>query len=94
MHTLAAHGLYIHSIPGRLRLELPALLGNPSLAGRLEDSLAQTRGFKSVHASPLTGRILVHYDQRQVSATQVMLTLQASDCLPNCHHCAGPRAAN
>jgi len=51
----------IHALPGRIRLELPTLQGNPGLAAFLEDRLGLTKGIGSVRANPRSGRILIVY---------------------------------
>src|SRR5262245_54402804 len=43
----------------RLRLEIAALLGNPDLARRIEDSVAQRAGVVRVLANPASGRVLI-----------------------------------
>jgi hypothetical protein len=51
-----------HALPGRIRLKLDALRGNPSLADEVERAVATLRGMCDVEANPVTGSLLMHYD--------------------------------
>lgn len=49
-------------IAGRQRWDVAAVLGNAGTAQRLESELARSEGIKSVHANPVTGRLLIVHD--------------------------------
>jgi heavy-metal-associated domain-containing protein len=51
-----------HAIPGRIRLKIRALRADPALASRLEDLLVGAAGVRRAEANPVTGSLLVHYD--------------------------------
>jgi Heavy metal associated domain 2 len=53
-----------HAIPGRIRLKIEGLRANPGLAQRLEERLSGTAGVRHVEASPVTGSLLIRYDEQ------------------------------
>jgi Ca2+-transporting ATPase len=48
--------------PGRLRIAIPALYRSQSLQGRIETDLSTREHIHEVHASPLTGKVLILFD--------------------------------
>jgi heavy-metal-associated domain-containing protein len=54
----------VHSLPGRVRVKLPRLKGNASLAGEVERTLAALEGVCHVETSTTTGSVLVLYEPR------------------------------
>jgi len=54
----------IHALPGRVRVRLPRLKGNASLAGEVERTLTALAGIHHVEASTTTGSVLVLYEPR------------------------------
>jgi len=67
---------YIHHIPGRLRVRLPALKANAAAGLDLERTLTQVGGVTAVDINPLTGSVLVHYDCSTETATRLIRTLK------------------
>src|SRR5262249_8659251 len=63
----AAHGIHVaHAIPGRVRLRIDRLKGEPSFARQLETRFARIPGVSRVEASPVTGSVvLVHEHGRR-----------------------------
>ena len=53
----------VHRLPGRLRLHLPGLARRPRLAGELAGGLAALPGVRRVVANPVSGRVLIQFDQ-------------------------------
>jgi len=51
-------------IAGRVRWEMPQLMGNPDLCDAIDDILRREQGVKEVSASALTGRVLLVFDSR------------------------------
>lgn len=51
-----------HFLPGRIRLKMPTLRGNPAEAEALAHALRTLPGFKSMEISTLTGSVLIRYD--------------------------------
>jgi hypothetical protein len=52
----------VHALPGRVRLKLPQIKGNPELARNAQKKLAGVPGIMQVKANPVTGSVLVLYD--------------------------------
>ncbi|MFH8898008.1 ATP-binding cassette domain-containing protein [Streptomyces coeruleorubidus] len=50
-------------VPGRQRWEVDLLRGRPASARLTETSLLEAPGIEEVHASPVTGRVLVRHDR-------------------------------
>ena len=49
----------VSQAPGRVRLRLRALRGQPQLAGQLAEALAAVEGIRQVEANPTTGSVLI-----------------------------------
>jgi heavy-metal-associated domain-containing protein len=54
----------VHFLPGRVRVKLPRLKGNTSLAGEVERTLTALQGIRHVETSTMTGSVLVLYEPR------------------------------
>jgi len=80
--VVAAHGLYIHSLPGRLRVEVPHIKGSSRELKRLEGSLRSVTGVADVEGSTLTGRMLVKYDRSHLNEDQVLNLMMSARDLP------------
>jgi hypothetical protein len=52
----------LSDVPGRLRVRVPGLRGDPLRALEEETQLGQVPGVRHVHANALTGSVLVDYD--------------------------------
>lgn len=66
---------YIHHIPGRLRVRVGALKGNPCAAHKVATMLREVEGVGQVEANTLTGSVLIHYDHQTTSGTQLLALL-------------------
>ena len=58
----------IHFLPGRVRVKLPRLKGNASLAGEVERTLTALQGIHHVETSTTTGSVLVLYEPHLLAA--------------------------
>jgi len=58
----------IHILPGRVRVRLPRLKGNASLAGEVERTLTALAGVHHVETSTTTGSVLVLYEPHILEA--------------------------
>jgi hypothetical protein len=70
-------------IPGRQRWDIGIVLASPRVAEFLEDMLQKAPGVVTVHANPITGRLLVHHDTaltsqniKQLVPKAVLLSIQ------------------
>jgi Heavy metal associated domain 2 len=59
----------VHALPGRVRLRVAKVKGNPALARQAQGKLAKVPGIRQVEANPGTGSLLVHFDQDQLLST-------------------------
>ena len=59
--------------PGRARLRLNELRGQPQLAGQLEASLAAVAGVTEVHARATTGSVLIRFDAGRYASLKSLL---------------------
>jgi hypothetical protein len=57
-----------HLIAGRVRFYAPSLQGKKEKARMVEDRLGTIEGVKEISASPLTGSILIHFDESILQA--------------------------
>ncbi len=62
---------YVHHLPGRLRLKLPALKRNAAYAQALQTSLSTVPGVLAVRANTLTGSLLISYDPVRVDGASL-----------------------
>lgn len=60
------------SLPGRMRLYMPAVSQQPELAAQMEAQLEGTGAVHQVTMQPLTGSVLILYDESQVQAPVVL----------------------
>ena len=56
------------SLPGRMRLYMPAVSQQPELAAQMKVQLEGTGAVHQVTMQPLTGSVLILYDESQVQA--------------------------
>ncbi len=68
----------VHALPGRVRLKVARLRGNPALARQAQEKLAQVPGIKRVEAKADTGSLLVHYDLDDLFSTASLEMLSAT----------------
>lgn len=52
----------VHALPGRVRLKVAKVKGNPALARQAQEKLIKVPGIQQVEATPGTGSLLIHYD--------------------------------
>ena len=60
------------SLPGRMRLYMPAVSQQPELAAQMKTQLEGTGAVHQVTVQPLTGSVLILYDESQVQAPVVL----------------------
>jgi len=64
-----------HVMPGRVRLKVDKVKGNPAFAKKAQDRLAKVPGIKQVEAKPLTGSVLIYYDAAALLASGALAAL-------------------
>lgn len=65
----------VHFLPGRVRLKVAALKGNPDRARQLSAAFAAVPGVSRIECAPLTGSALIHYDIRRIVETDAAQSL-------------------
>ena len=68
----------VHALPGRVRLKVAKVKGNPALARQAQEKLAKVPGIKQVEAKPGTGSLLIHYNEEQLFSLASMEILSAT----------------
>ncbi len=66
----------VHALPGRVRLRIGKVKGNPTLARRAENQLAKVPGIKQVETATTTGSLLIHYNLEELCAETSLVTLE------------------
>jgi len=72
---------YLHMLDGRLRVKVAEVKGSPAVATLVETELSEVPGITRVSANPLTGNVLVLYDQELVGVGEIMEALRAGGYL-------------
>jgi hypothetical protein len=76
---------YVHHVPGRLRVQIPALKKNVSKARQLELYLNGMHGVLKSEVSIVTGSIVIKYDGGLVSSTTILNSLHDEGFIRNVH---------
>jgi hypothetical protein len=63
---------YVHHTPGRLRVRIPSIRGNPRRAKRVQELFENVEGIDQVTLNELTGSLVVHYDADQMGSDAVL----------------------
>lgn len=70
----------VHFLPGRVRLKVAAIKGNPRGAEHMRAAFAQVPGVQGIDYNTLTGSVLIRYDVERLrqpdAAAQLRTTLQ------------------
>ena len=66
---------YFHNVPGRLRVKIPILKGNPTRIGAVEDLLLSLPGMQGVRTNALTCSVVVNYDPDLVDPHRILRLL-------------------
>jgi hypothetical protein len=75
---MTAEGIQVvHALPGRVRLKVAGVKGNPGLAGKVRKKLAAVPGIRQVEANPVTGNVLIHYDHAAIQTAEALEPLAA-----------------
>lgn len=63
---------YIHNVPGRLRIKIPTIKGNPSKIQEVQDVLKKLEGVENAVANHLTGSVIAYYDPMTVDHEKIL----------------------
>jgi hypothetical protein len=67
--------LYVHHVPGRLRVKLCHLKGNREAGLRVCQHVRALAGVNEAVSNPATGSVIVHYDRRRISISEIWQAL-------------------
>lgn len=67
---------YVHHVPGRLRIKIPAVKKNVNVGNKLKKSLSTMPGIATVDFNLATGSLLINYNPKAVSHTDILSLLQ------------------
>jgi len=70
---------YLHEVPGRLRIQIPALKRSPLRAQEVQDLLEDLSGIKSTSVNTVTGSIVIHYDPDIVHSRTILTLLSREE---------------
>jgi hypothetical protein len=85
--------LYLHHVPGRLRLRLAALKGNDPAAARASAAARAIPGVPDVWANGATGSLVIRYDRERLTLADLWAALRESGLVsgpPPSESAAGP----
>jgi hypothetical protein len=81
---------YIHHVPGRLRVNTPALKKNEPRARQLKSYLEGMNGVLQAETSIVTGSVVIRYDRCLVSSTSILNSLHDLGYIQNTSTLSGP----
>ena len=71
---------YMHNIPGRLRVRIPAIRGSSEKARAAQALLMDLEGIESIRANMVTGSIVVKYDPGRFLSQRILSILKENGC--------------
>lgn len=72
---------YLHHVPGRLRVKTRTLKNGGERAIEAQEILGTLTGVEAIELNPITGSMLVRYDETQVTSSQILGLLVAKDVI-------------
>jgi len=67
---------YMHEVPGRIRVKIPAVQRNPRAAAQLESVCTYLFGVESVTVNAVTGSLIVRYDKEKTHSKGILNRLK------------------
>ena len=71
-----------HSLPGRLRLRVPAAKGEEDELREISSAIAKTEGIDQVEYNPITGSILIQYSRERYGNLQALESRLSASAAP------------
>jgi hypothetical protein len=68
-------GCYVHDIPGRLRVRIPSIKGNPETAEDVRRILKAIEGIDSTAVNTVTGSVVINYNIKTLDSEKILSTL-------------------
>jgi copper chaperone CopZ len=69
---------YVHHVPGRLRVRIPAIRKDPQKSSEVKQ-LLYVYGVEKIRINPLTGSVVITYDPSEVASDQILQILQSRE---------------
>ncbi len=66
----------VHKIPGRVRLKVPTIRYSPGGAPVVQDLLESLPGVEKALCNPVTGSVVVYYEENKISAEKIVQALK------------------
>lgn len=66
----------VHKIPGRVRIKVPTIRYSPGGASVVQDFLESLPGVEKILCNPVTGSVVVCYDESTTSAGEIIEALK------------------
>lgn len=66
----------IHKIPGRVRLKVPTIRYSPGGAPVVQDLLESLPGVEKTLCNPVTGSVVVYYEENRISPERIIQALK------------------
>ena len=82
---------FIHTLPGRIRIEVNGLKHNPHLIQQFTDFLSPLCGILKIYTSSYTGNVLLYFDEHQLTADQILRKIESFEISVN--GCSNPEAS-
>jgi len=77
--------VYVHNVPGRLRVKIPSIKHLNNEARKVESLFEFGEGIEKAQANSLTGSLTITYDPERLSADPVSYTLREHGYLETDH---------
>ncbi len=68
--------IYVHDIPGRLRVKIPAIKGNSKGKRKIDQVFQGLEGINEIMVNTVTGSVLVNYDRRILKSSRILDALK------------------
>lgn len=67
---------YVHALPGRLRIGVAEVKASPDAAAEVAARIRTLGGIRDARANPVTGNVLVLFDDERTDAEQIIEALE------------------
>lgn len=74
-----AKSRFVRLLPGRIRIEIAGLKGNPSAARILTGQFASVEGVRRLEACAATGRALIEYEERLADSEAILRAIREAE---------------
>jgi hypothetical protein len=66
---------YLHALDGRMRIKITEVKGSPAAAEEVTRYMLSSPGIDEVNANPITGNVLILYNNNQISQRGILKLL-------------------